>query len=204
MIELDHLVLPVADLDDAATSLTEAGFVVTPTAAHPFGTANRLVVFEHCYLELVTVVEPASIPATGFARAVADHLDAGRAGFSHFACSAASVNEAGDAVRAAGFEAGDPMWFSRPAPRSDGSQVTASFTLLPIAGQPQQFFCVHHMPEAVWFRPHLRHPNGVRRVEQIASTITPALPIRAVEGGGDRLGFDVTVEPLDVSGVRFG
>ncbi len=204
MTELDHLVLPVDDLDAAAASLARVGFVVTPEAAHPFGTANRLVVFEDVYLELVTVADPGRLPAAGFARLVADHLHAGRTGFSHFACRALSVGEAGSAVRGAGLEAGEPMWFSRPAPRSDGSELTASFTLLPISGHPHQFFCVHHTPEAIWFRPHLHHPNGARRIADVTSSLEPALRIQALSHGSDRIEFDVKVSSVEISGVGFG
>jgi hypothetical protein len=204
MTELDHLVLPVADLDAAAAALADIGFVVTPEAAHPFGTANRLIVFEECYVELVTVADPTRIPAVGFARRVADHLEAERSGFSHFACRAGSVGDAGSEVRDAGLEAGEPMWFSRPAPRTDGSELTAGFTLLPISGHPEQFFCVHHTPEAVWFRPHLRHPNGVRRIERVSSSLTAVVPILGIADGPDAIAFDVPLQPIDISGVRFG
>lgn len=202
MSELDHLVLPVTDLEGAAAALTDAGFVVTPKAAHPFGTANRLVVFEEVYLELVGIADPDRLPGVGFARHVADHLYAGRSGFSHFACRARSIGDAGSEVREAGLQAGEPMWFSRPAPRTDGSQLTASFTLLPIVGHPQQFFCVHHTPEAVWFRPHLRHPNGARRIEEVTSDLTPAVPIPQVVDGLDRIRFDGAVEQIEIGGVR--
>lgn len=203
MIELDHLVLPVESLDGAAAALADAGFVVTPEAEHPFGTANRLVVFERVYVELVAVADAARVPESGFARDVAQHLDSRHSGFSHFACRASSIGDAGSAVREAGLEAGEPMWFSRPAPRADGSELTASFSLLPISGHPHQFFCVHHTPEAVWFRPHLAHPNGARRVEEVTSDLTCALPIASVVDGPPRVRLDVTVGPVEVSGVRF-
>jgi hypothetical protein len=96
------------------------------------------------------------------------------------------------------------MWFSRPAPRTDGSELIAGFTLLPITGHPQQFFCVHHTPEAVWFRPHMRHPNGVRQIVRVESGLTPAIPILGVADGSDRIEFDVGLEPIDITGVRFG
>jgi hypothetical protein len=204
MSELDHLVLPVTDLDVAAAAFTDAGFVVTPEAPHPFGTANRLVVFERVYIELVTVADPARIPDSGFARRVADHLAAGRDGLSHLACQATTIGDAGSEIRAAGLEAGEPMWFSRPAPRTDGSELTASFTLLPIAGHPHQFFCVHHTPEAVWFRPHLLHPNGARRIEHVSSNLTSVVPILGVSDGTDRIVFDVASASIEMSGVRLG
>ncbi len=204
MTELDHLVLPVADLDAASAGLTDAGFVVTPEAAHPFGTANRLVVFQGVYIELVGVADRARLPGEGFARHVADHLEDGRSGFSHFACRARSIGDAGSEVRGAGLRTGEPMWFSRPAPRTDGSELTASFTLLPIAEHPHQFFCVHHTPEAVWFRPHLQHPNGARRIDQITTRLTPVLPIIGVTPGADGIEFGITLDSTEISGVRFG
>lgn len=204
MTALDHLVLPVTDLGGAAAVLSGAGFVVTPEATHPFGTANRLVVFEEVYVELVSVADRARLPELGFGRQVANHLDAGLGGFSHFACRAMSVGDAGSEIRGAGLEAGEPMWFNRPAPRTDGSELTAGFTLLPINGHPEQFFCVHHTPEAVWFRPHLQHRNGARRIDRVASGLTPAMPITAVEQGADRIVLNETVEPIEISGVRIG
>lgn len=204
MTHLDHLVLPVPDLDAAAATLVDAGFVVTPEAAHPFGTANRLVVFESVYVEIITVVDTGRLPASGFARRVGDHLDAGRTGFSHFACRAGTIGDAGSAIRDAGLEAGEPMWFSRPAPRSDGSELTASFTLLPILEHPEQFFCVHHTPEAIWFRPHLQHPNGARRIDSVAAGLTPVLPIVGVDPGRERIRFDAGVAPIEISGVGLG
>ncbi len=204
MTELDHLVLPVTDLDFAAATLTDAGFVVTPEALHPFGTANRLVVFERVYVELVGIADPTRLPGIGFARQVAEHLERDRDGFSHFACTAMSIVDAGSKIRAAGLKADDPTTFKRPAPRADGSELVAGFSLLSITGHPTQFFCVHHTPEAVWFRPHLEHPNGARRIEQVTSSLTPAMPIVAVERGADRLEFDVGTDPVEISGVEFG
>ena len=204
MLELDHLVLPVTDLDAASAMCSDAGFVVTPETVHPFGTSNRLVVFEGAYLELVGVADQGRLPGAGFARQVADHLEEGRIGFSLLACRATSIGDAGAAVREAGLEAGEPMWFSRPAPRTDGSILTASFTLLPIVDHPSQFFCVHHTPDAIWFRPHLRHSNGVRRIEQVASRLSHAVAILAVELGDDQIGFDSTLKPIEITGVRLG
>jgi hypothetical protein len=96
------------------------------------------------------------------------------------------------------------MWFSRPAPRSDGSELIASFTLLPIVDQPELFFCVHHTPEAVWFRPHLAHPNGARTVTGVHADPAPALPIAGVTLGPARVALDAPIRPFDIFGVTFG
>lgn len=53
---LDHLVLPVASLDDAQQRYRALGFTVAPIGLHPFGTANCCV-----YLEDGTFLEPLGV-----------------------------------------------------------------------------------------------------------------------------------------------
>ena len=199
---LDHLVLPVSSLDEAADQLATAGFVVTPPTEHPFGTGNRLVVFENGYLELVTVLDRERIPPEGFARAVLDHLDRGAEGFSHIVAAARSTTEAGRAARERGMETGEPMWFSRRAPRTDGSELTASFTLLPLADAPHLFFCVHHTPEAIWFGPHLEHPNGARRIEAVRTGLELRFDVEPVTGGPAAISVDAELDRRRVGGVE--
>lgn len=202
MIALDHLVLPVPELGEVSGMLEKAGFVVTPRAQHPFGTANRLVVFPDVYVELVEVADPHRIPDTGFASDVAGHLRSSKTGFSHFACRATTAAAAGEALESSGLGAGEPRWFSRPAPRSDGSELTASFTLVPAVSEPRLFFCIHHTPSAIWFRPHAEHPNGVRRIESVTAGNPPV--VLGIETGPNRITFDRPVGPVTVSGVSFG
>lgn len=203
MIRLDHLVLPVPSLDPAAEALTRNGFVVTPRTEHPFGTANRLVVFQGAYLELVTVSDPDLIPSAGFARRVADHLASGATGFSQVACAARSVTEAGDVVRAGGLVPDEPTWFSRRAPRSDGSELTASFTLLGVEGVTGVFFCVHHTPTAVWFRPHLDHPNGAERIRRATISIELPFEVEPLVAGEPSVQTDGSHAPFELGGVQF-
>ena len=73
-LALDHLVLGVADLDDAAAVLLdEHGLVALPGGHHPrWGTANRIVPLGSCYLELVAVVDPHVAATSAFGSWVAD------------------------------------------------------------------------------------------------------------------------------------
>ena len=73
-LDLDHLVLGVADLDDAAAVLLDDhGLVALPGGRHPlWGTANRIVPLGACYLELVAVVDPAVAATSAFGSWVAD------------------------------------------------------------------------------------------------------------------------------------
>jgi Glyoxalase-like domain len=72
-VEIDHVLIAVADLDGAAREL-EARYGLRSTAGgrHPgWGTANRIVPLGDAYLELVAVVDPAEALESGFGRWVA-------------------------------------------------------------------------------------------------------------------------------------
>ena len=62
---IDHVVVAVHDLDKARAAYERLGFTVTPTARHPFGTANALVQLGDAYIELLAVVDPPAIPVAG-------------------------------------------------------------------------------------------------------------------------------------------
>ncbi len=80
-MELDHVVLGVADLDAAATHLRERfGLLAAPGGRHPgWGTANRVVPLGDSYVELVTVVDPVEAAHSPFGRWVAAMLAGGPA-----------------------------------------------------------------------------------------------------------------------------
>ncbi len=186
---VDHLVVPVHDLDRVAARLEAAGFVVTPPADHPFGTSNRLVVFTDTYLELVAVTRPELIPERSFAAEVGAFLESGE-GVSHVVVSSSDPGADHDYLAARGLVAGDLFEFSRPAPRADGSETVASFVLVRTvdAGKLGAFLCAHRVPEAVWHPSHLAHPNGASRLASIQLP-APAPPLFGA---------------LDVSGIEFG
>lgn len=57
---VDHVLIAVEDLNEAAEQCRKLGFHVTEGGAHPGrGTANRLVVLENAYLELNAVQDRA-------------------------------------------------------------------------------------------------------------------------------------------------
>ncbi len=72
-MELDHVLIAVADLDAAAGELeTRFGLVALEGGRHPgWGTANRIVPFGENYLELVTVIDEAEAAASAFGRWIA-------------------------------------------------------------------------------------------------------------------------------------
>jgi hypothetical protein len=73
MLELDHVVFAVADLEAAARELeARHGVVSLAGGRHPgWGTANRIVPLGGAYLELVAVVDAAEAAGSAFGRWVA-------------------------------------------------------------------------------------------------------------------------------------
>lgn len=73
-LELDHVLIPVDDLDAAARELAAThGLASVEGGRHAaWGTANRIVPLGDAYLELVAVVDPAVAADTTFGRLVAD------------------------------------------------------------------------------------------------------------------------------------
>jgi glyoxalase-like protein len=69
-VEIDHVLIRVSDLDDAADELdAEHGVASVPGGRHPgWGTANRIVPLGETYLELVTVVDEREAAGSSFGR----------------------------------------------------------------------------------------------------------------------------------------
>jgi hypothetical protein len=70
---LDHVIIGVADLDDAAAlMLVKHGLISVPGGEHPqWGTRNRVIPLGDCYLELVEVADPQVAAGSGFGSWVA-------------------------------------------------------------------------------------------------------------------------------------
>ena len=72
MYAIDHVVLAVAELEEAGERLyREHGLASAPGGVHPrWGTANRIVPLGRDYVELIAVVDPAVGGATSLGRAL--------------------------------------------------------------------------------------------------------------------------------------
>lgn len=77
-MELDHVLVAVSDLDEAARELeARHGLASLDGGRHPgWGTANRIVPLGDAYIELVTVVDEAEARASAFGGWVAQALPA--------------------------------------------------------------------------------------------------------------------------------
>jgi catechol 2,3-dioxygenase-like lactoylglutathione lyase family enzyme len=96
---IDHLIIGVHDLDAAArTFRDQLGFHICGGGVHPHaGTANRLIVLDNCYLELLAA-QPNAEPR-GF---IADMLRHGHEGWVGFALATGDPDRAARALRERG------------------------------------------------------------------------------------------------------
>lgn len=175
---LDHLVLPVEDLDTARARHSALGFTVAADARHPFGTENACVFFaDGTYLEPLAIAsreecEEAARKGNVFvARDQAYRFRSGENGFS--AMVVGSKDAKADHARFVelGMSGGQMLTFSRPMTFPDGSQQTASFELSFAADlrSPDFFgFAVERINVPSADRSALTaHPNGVEGIAEI-------------------------------------
>jgi hypothetical protein len=173
---LDHLVLPVSQLDLARDRLTALGFLVAPDALHPFGTENACVFFaDGTYLEPLAVSSREACLAAVrdanmfIARDQAFRFRVAQEGFSAFVMK--SDDAAADHARflREGLSGGPMLSFSRPVRRADGSEDVARFHLAFAADlrSPDFFFFACERVNFAGFPAAPDHPNGVRGLKAV-------------------------------------
>jgi len=174
-LPIDHLVLAVRNLDDAAQTYRRLGFLVGPQNRHPWGTINRLVLLPGAFLELIAIGDASLIPdhapqQFSFGAAVLRALADGE-GLAMVALR--SRDAAAEARRFAAEGLGDfaPFSFARAALDPAGAPVTIGFTLAfsEMAAAPDLAFfaCQHHNAAMIWPDPPLIHPNGASSLRGI-------------------------------------
>jgi hypothetical protein len=173
---IDHLVLCGRDHLAMRDNYAALGFTITPQARHPFGTGNSLIQLEGCFLELLSVFEPESIPdheeeRFSFAAFNRDFL-ARREGMSMLVLDSTDARADVAAFRAAGLRTYEPFDFSRKARLPDGREVTVGFSLA-FATDPKLpeiafFTCQHHAPEHFWKAEYQRHANRALTVLEVS------------------------------------
>lgn len=132
---VDHLVLPVADLDTARRRLSQLGFTVAADARHPFGTENACVFFaDDTYLEPLAVgsrEDCLEAARTGNVFVARDQAFRFRRGEGLSAIVVKTQNADDDHARfvAEGLSGGDLLRFSRQFRFPDGRAVDGSFHL---------------------------------------------------------------------------
>ena len=164
---LDHVVIAVRNLDEAAATYRKLGFALTPRGFHEGkGTGNHCIMFGKTYIELLGVVD-----ATGAEGRLAGRVKARGEGAIAIAYGADDADKTCAALRAAGIEAEDPNDLSRPLDL-DGTREMVRFrnVMMPNVNLPEtmQFVCTHLTPELTSARHEWQlHPNGAVGVAKI-------------------------------------
>jgi hypothetical protein len=222
VIGIDHAVVMVRDLDQAAENYRRLGFTVSPRGTHSahMGSGNYTIMFDPDYMELLGVLAPTehNAPARAF-------LDKHGEGIERIAFTAVDSTAGAEEIRTRGFPPVGPVDFERPVTLPNGSVSAAKFRVFqwPVAEAPggvRIFACQHKTRETVWIPELMTHANAAKRLRQVL--IASPEPVKeaahlsrlidrepkaekdgavAVPSGGDRADFVFLT--LDQLGKRY-
>ena len=175
---LDHLIIGVRDLEAARGRWARLGFNSTPRGRHVgWATANYCIMFEHDYLELLGIVDPAA-----FTNELDRLLDEAGEGLLGIALATSDADATAAAWRAAGLgsaKAGSLMRLLE----SETPPVELRFTNV-MLDTPERaglnlFACAHLTPGAMRRPAWLRHPNGAVAIQGITIIADDVEPLAA-------------------------
>ena len=169
IIGIDHAVVMVADLDQAAANWKRLGFSVSPRGTHSakMGSGNYTIMLDPDYIELLGVLAETehNAPARAF-------LARRGEGIERIAFTAIDSAAGAEEIRARGYAALGPTDFERPVTMPDGSMSAARFRIFqwPVEEAPaglRIFACQHKTRETVWIPELMKHANGAQRLRQV-------------------------------------
>ncbi len=169
---LDHVAWMVPDIEAAARAFTRLGFPLTPYSIHgdrdtetgaviPQGSANRLVMLERGYLEILTPVADLDTIVTrdlyvSMERYVGVHL---------IAFTVTDAETEAKRLADAGFEIQPTVNLRRTVEAEDGSETEVAFTVVRAGfgsvpeGRIQML--THLTPDEVWQGRYITRDNGI-------------------------------------------
>lgn len=162
IVGIDHAVVVVRDLDQAAENWKRLGFTVSPRGTHSakIGSGNYTIMFGPDYVELLGVLQETehNTPTRNF-------LAQRGEGIERIAFTAVDSAAGADEIRARGYAALGPTDFERPVTMPDGTQSAAKFRIFqwPIEEAPaglRIFACQHKTRETVWIPELQKHANA--------------------------------------------
>jgi hypothetical protein len=169
IIGIDHAVVMVKDLDQAASNYKRLGFTVSPRGTHSahMGSGNYTIMFDPDYMELLGVLTPTEHNAP--ARA---YLETRGEGIERVAFTAVDSAAGAEEIRGRGYPPVGPTDFERPVTMPNGSISAAKFRTFewPRAETPggiRIFACQHKTRETVWIPELMQHANGAKRLKQV-------------------------------------
>jgi hypothetical protein len=169
VIGIDHAVVVVRDLDNAAEDWKRLGFTVSPRGTHSakMGSGNYTIMLDPDYIELLGVLVETEHNAP--TRAM---LAKRGEGIERVAFTAVDSAAGAEEIRARGYEPVGPTDFERPVTMPDGRLSAARFRTFqwPIAEAPgglRIFACQHKTRDTVWIPELMQHSNGAKRLRQV-------------------------------------
>jgi Glyoxalase-like domain len=208
-LPIDHIVLPVTDIDLARERLGKLGFAVAPDARHPFGTENACVFFaDKTYLEPLGVASVEECEETArqgnvfTARDQAFRFRCGNEGLSGIAFATTEAKRDHARFAESGVSAGSLLQFERPVKMPDGAESVAGFRLA-FAGDlraPDFFlFAVERINPLPADRGALEtHANGVTGIVEVALSAPEPTAFGTFVCSVAETGFQETGFGLDV------
>ena len=169
VIGIDHAVVMVKDLDQAAENYKRLGFTVSPRGTHSahMGSGNYTIMFDPDYMELLGVLAATehNAPARAF-------LDKRGEGIERIAFTAVDSTAGAEEIRARGFPPVGPVDFERPVTLPNGGISAAKFRVFqwPVEEAPggvRIFACQHKTRETVWIPELMKHANAAKRLKQV-------------------------------------
>jgi hypothetical protein len=175
---IDHAVIAVGDIAQAAASFRKLGFTLTPRGHHTTGSENHCIMFEHDYFELLGVPKPH--PVTRYYQEFLAKGD----GLAALALATDDARGCHDELAADGIAIDPPVDFSRPVELAHGTFDAAfRITQLDPGATPagRVFACQHFTRDVVWRPEYLQHPNGVVGMARVVAVAEPAQLQRLAE-----------------------
>jgi len=169
LVGLDHVVLVVRDLDEAALAWRRFGFTLSPRGTHSphVGTANHTLMLGPDYIELLGILTetPQNQPTRAF-------LDRRGEGLESIAFRTTDADQGLAAIRAKGLAGIGPVDFGRPVTLPNGAETQARFRVFfwPIDETPggvRLFACQHLTRDAVWVPALQHHANTATRLKRV-------------------------------------
>lgn len=162
-LAFDHLVVMLRDeLEARAPAYVQAGYTLSDLSVHNLGSANRLIVLDSAYIELLGW--PAGEPPRR--KEIADQpigLDALVFRSEHAQEDQLRLQRAGLDVQPVGRLERPIEFHGEPGvARFD----TVRFNTQPVPGL-RMYLCRHLTPQYVWDAPLMRHANGAAKLEEI-------------------------------------
>src|SRR6266480_2213321 len=204
VIGIDHAVVVVGDLDQAAENWKRLGFTVSPRGTHSakMGSGNFTIMLDPDYIELLGVLVETehNAPTRRF-------LGQRGEGIERIAFTAVDSTAGAEEIRARGYAALGPTDFERPVTMPDGSLSAAKFRIFqwPIEEAPaglRIFACQHKTRETVWIPELQQHANGAKCLKQVL-VVSPE-PAKDAAHLSRMIDRDVRAEPDGAAAVLSG